>query len=65
MQYTFMIGELLPLLKGDSRSRVTVKAVCPFQTKTHSNCNNSYKIDYKVTVTVILFKKLLLLSYWI
>ena len=34
IQYNFMFGELLLLLKGHSRSHVTCKALCPFQTKT-------------------------------
>ena len=39
MQYNFMIGELLLLLllKEYSRSHVTCKELCPFQTKTHDN----------------------------
>ena len=54
-----MIGELLPLLKGHSRSHVTCKALCPFQPKTHSNCNKSYKVEYKVTVMVIFFNNVI------
>ena len=34
LQYKFMTGELLLLLKGRSRSYVSCKALCPFQTKT-------------------------------
>ena len=49
IQYSFMIGESLLLLKGHSRSHVTCKVLCPFQTKTQC-----YKIEYKVTVTVTL-----------
>ena len=55
IQLTFMIDELLLLLKGHSRSLMTYKALSLFQTKTHSNCNKSYDIDYKVKVMVILF----------
>ena len=42
-----MIGGSLLLLKG--HSHVTCKALCPFQIKVYSSCNESYKIEYKVT----------------
>ena len=34
-----MIAELLLLLMGHNRSHVTFTTLCPFQTKTHSNCS--------------------------
>ena len=48
-----MVGESLLLLKGHSKTHMTCKALCPVQTKIHSSCNKSYKIEYKVTVMVI------------
>ena len=52
IQYNFMVGELLLLLKGHSRSHVTCKALYPFQTK-HIVTVVRFKIAYKVTVTLI------------
>ena len=49
-----MIGESLLLLKELSRSHVTCKALRHFPKKIHSSCNESYKIEYKVTVMVII-----------
>ena len=42
-----MFVESLLLLKGHSRSHVTCKALCLFQTKTHSNCS---KIDIVIII---------------
>ena len=50
IQFNVMVGELLLMLKGISRSHVTCTALCHFRTKpkTYSNCSTNYKLACKI-----------------